>query len=179
MSIKNKVVRVKANVLETPAFLNKEYNPTALYRYYKAGEEIGIDTDERVFPREKEEYTLVKVLVTEVTANPFVGLVPIVRAVYVLEDDVDIISNEVKKETNTVVLNANGEKVGTLDEYPNAVSTGKTTSTGEEIYIIIDKEPPITEPTNTLPTWLKYGLWAVVILGSVTALAVLYKTLSK
>lgn len=169
-----KKVRVKADVPQTIAYDFPDTTLSNILKYFKAGEEIGTISNTGL-EEGGDGVDYVEVLLTKYVMVPDKEYD--VNIAYVPYSDIDVISEDV--DTNdTIVYDENGNLLpGTAYEYPNAIPTGDTKN-GKRVFVV-KTTPPIEEPKQTLPTWLKYGLWAVVILGSVTALAVLYKTLSK
>lgn len=169
-----KKVRVKADVPQTIAYDFPDTINANIVKYFKAGEVVGTISKAEI-DQGGDGVNYVEIILTKYVMVPDAEYD--VNIVYVPFSDIDIISEDV--DTNdTIVYDQNGNKLpGSAYEYPDAIPTGDEMN-GKRVFVV-KTTPPIDEPTNTLPTWLKYGLWAVVILGSITALAVLYKTLSK
>lgn len=173
---KGKVVRVKANVKETPVFTVDEYNPNYLYKNYKAGEEIGIATGNVFYDKKTEAYTLVEVILDNTSVSSWIDQEYLVDMGYVLLDDVDVLGEDVSDNDGTVVIDKNGNEIGTLSQYPTAVKVNKTNREGKDIYILVDSSP-ISESASQKPKWLTFALWSLVVTGVITFGIIIYKNL--
>ncbi|WP_028525610.1 hypothetical protein [Runella limosa] len=168
-----KKVRVKADVPQTIAYDFPDTINANIVKYFKAGEVVGTISKTQI-DQGGDFVNYVEVILTKYVMVPDAEYD--VNIVYVPFSDIDIISEDV--DTNdTIVYDENGNKLpGTAYEYPDAIPTGDEMN-GKRVFVVKKEAVPTSQ--SSFPKWLKYGLWVVVILGSVTALAVLYKTLSK
>lgn len=175
---KGKIIRVKANVANTPVYRTQTADLGGIYKYFKGGEEIGIATG-IVTSDDLATYEMVEVVLDHGTASSWLDLDYLPEFGYVLMDDVDVLGQDVAVNDGTVVIDKNGNEIGTLSKYPNAVKVNKTNKEGKDIYILVDSQPPIDEPTSQRPKWLTFALWTLAVTGVATCFVVLYKSLSK
>jgi len=98
--------------------------------------------------------------------------------VYLPFNEVDIIGEDIIETENTKVLDSKGKVIGSLKDFPDATKTGQVDKDGKDIYVVTDETKTTKEP-ETRPKWLTFGLWSLVVLGSLTFIVVIAKALSK